>query len=100
MSNAALKAQAYRKARAKLLASATHCALCGQPLDHAAPARSRWSPTADHIVPLSQGGSLTAPSNLRAAHYGCNSARGNGVTVGKGTGRRKPSSTSASSRRW
>jgi len=99
MSNPALKSSSYRKARAALLRNATHCAICGQPLDHAADGRSRWAPSADHIVPLSLGGSLTAPSNLRAVHYGCNSARGNGTTVGRGTRRRKAAPWSAS-RSW
>ena len=31
----------------------------------------------DHIVPLEDGGHPTARWNLRPAHFGCNSARGN-----------------------
>lgn len=42
------------------------CHLCGQPR----------ADTADHIVPRSKGGD-NHPSNLRAAHRSCNSARGN-----------------------
>lgn len=34
-------------------------------------------PSLDHIVPLDEGGHPTARSNLRPAHVGCNSARGN-----------------------
>jgi 5-methylcytosine-specific restriction endonuclease McrA len=54
----------------------------------------------DHVVPRSLGGP-TLPHNwqtqLTAVHYGCNSAKGNGVTTGKGA--RRPS-TKAASRRW
>jgi len=95
-----LKSQAYRKARATVLKSATQCAICGQPLDHTADPRSRWAPSADHIIPRSLGGSLTAPNNLRAVHYGCNSRRGNGVTRGKGTRKRRSVTESAASRDW
>lgn len=34
-------------------------------------------PSLDHIVPLEYGGHPTARWNLRPAHFGCNSARGN-----------------------
>ena len=93
-----LKSQAYRKARATVLKSATQCAICGQPLDHTADPRSRWAPSADHIIPRSLGGSLTAPNNLRAVHYGCNSRRGNGVT--RGIGVRRTKRLESRSRNW
>jgi 5-methylcytosine-specific restriction endonuclease McrA len=76
----------WNAARAAVLKRSSVCALCGDPLDFNAPARTRWSPTVDHIVPLSATESL-GPAlhkrmasdlrNLRAMHYGCNSARGN-----------------------
>jgi 5-methylcytosine-specific restriction endonuclease McrA len=37
--------------------------------------------TADHLVPVSMGGDWWAPSNLAAAHRGCNSRRGNRVSL-------------------
>lgn len=77
----------YRKARAAILAGATHCALCGQPLDHNAKAHTYWSTTVDHIIPISQGGNPYDLSNMRPAHKGCNTSRGNGRTTGKGTRR-------------
>jgi len=92
------KTNSYRKARLTVIRTATMCAICGEPLDHTADPRSRWAPTADHIVPLSQGGSHVL-SNLRAVHYGCNSRRGDGVKVGKGTRRRRPPAVRAS-RDW
>lgn len=95
-----LRSQAWKKARALALMNAKTCTLCGQPIDHDAPARSRWSASVDHIVPRSLGGGLTDASNLRAVHYGCNSRRGNGVTRGKGTGGRRTPPTSMTSRAW
>ena len=41
------------------------CWLCGQP----------GANTADHVLPIAHGGN-DDPSNLRAAHLGCNSSRG------------------------
>jgi 5-methylcytosine-specific restriction endonuclease McrA len=76
---------AYWRARAKVLAAATHCYLCGLELDFDAPPRSRWSPSVDHVVTLKQLRQFdpetrrkmaTDPANMRPAHYGCNSRRG------------------------
>ena len=36
-----------------------------------------WSPTLDHVIPRSKGGSDDR-SNLRTAHLWCNSLRGDG----------------------
>jgi 5-methylcytosine-specific restriction endonuclease McrA len=33
------------------------------------------SPTIDHILPLARGGTHE-PSNVQAAHFGCNAAKG------------------------
>lgn len=48
------------------------CWQCGKP----------GSTTVDHIVPISLGGALLDPANLRPAHLTCNSKRGDGT---KGT---------------
>lgn len=52
------------------------CQLCMKPISRTAPPRTPFAPSIDHIVPVSRGGT-GHPSNLRAAHYSCNSARGN-----------------------
>jgi len=75
-----IRSHAWKRARALVLATATHCALCGEPLDPKAPSGTRWASTVDHINPRSLGGSLTAANNLQAAHHGCNSRRGNGTS--------------------
>lgn len=68
--------RAYRRNRARLLAATDTCALCGQALHPDLPAGHPMSATADHIVPISRGGTH-AMNNLRAAHFACNSRRGN-----------------------
>jgi len=56
---------AYRRGRALLKATATHCHLCKQPFI------DRNQITADHLIP----GQVDSP--LAAAHLVCNSRRGN-----------------------
>ena len=51
------------------------CQLCDGPVDLSLAPSDRWSPTLDHIVPYSRGGS-DEESNLRLAHRSCNSRRG------------------------
>ena len=41
--------------------------------------RHPLGPSLDHKVPLKQGGHPTARSNIRVAHYGCNSSAGAAV---------------------
>jgi hypothetical protein len=54
------------------------CELCGEPIDFEAPARSSRRPSVDHVVPLHAGGDPLPPvDELRLAHHGCNSRRGN-----------------------
>ena len=55
----------YRKIRAYLKATATHCHICKQPFIN------RNDITADHLIP----GDINSP--LDAAHSLCNSRRGN-----------------------
>lgn len=54
------------------------CHICGGPVDLSAPPRSPAAPTIDHVTPLSRGGKHT-PENVRLAHYGCNSRKGDKV---------------------
>lgn len=73
-----LKSYRWQQVRLKVLErDGWICWLCGLPIDRGAPPRSRWSASVDHIVPRSKGGNLLDPANLRAAHHGHNSARGN-----------------------
>lgn len=52
------------------------CQLCGEPVDPAAPKRSRLGASIDHIVPLSRGGEHTW-TNVQLAHLGCNCRKHN-----------------------
>lgn len=52
------------------------CHICGGKINSALEAPNPGAATLDHVHPLSLGGSHTY-DNIKAAHYGCNSARGN-----------------------
>jgi 5-methylcytosine-specific restriction endonuclease McrA len=66
------KARANPKLRARIVASAATCWICGGPPTVDDPF------TADHIVPQLYGGQDT-PANLQAAHRSCNGSRGAAV---------------------
>src|SRR5699024_5326089 len=51
------------------------CQICNERTSGEYESADPWSPTLDHIVPRSKGGS-NDPSNLRLAHAWCNSVRG------------------------
>lgn len=55
---------------------AWRCHLCGDLVDSQLSWPDPMSPSLDHVVPLSLGGSHT-PENVRLAHVRCNSAKGN-----------------------
>lgn len=52
------------------------CQICGEATSATYSYSDPWSPTVDHIIPRSRGGS-DEPENLRTAHMWCNSVRGN-----------------------
>lgn len=68
--------RAYRRNRARLQSTTNTCALCGQPIPPGLDPTDPDSFTADHIVPISKGGTH-AMKNLRPAHRRCNTRRGN-----------------------
>lgn len=67
----------YRRVREQVLAGAVLCWLCGEPLVYGLSPYHPMSPSYDHAIPLSKGGDPLDPANGRAAHFGCNSAKGN-----------------------
>jgi 5-methylcytosine-specific restriction endonuclease McrA len=73
---------AWRRLRAQVLAEERTCWLCGHEIDFDAPPRSRYSPSVDHIIPMAKGGDSTR-EQLRAAHYGCNAAKKDRLTIRK-----------------
>lgn len=67
------------------------CWICGHNIGYHLDPRHPLSFTLDHETPLSRGGNLLDPTNARAAHRRCNSARGNRTT---------PPQPVRASRRW
>lgn len=67
----------WRALRAEVRREEPCCWRCGGEWDPDAPARTWWSFSVDHVLPASTHPHLAlVRDNLRAAHYGCNSARG------------------------
>lgn len=54
------------------------CKLCGLPLDMDAKFPHPLSPTLDHIIPINKGGHHLY-TNLQAAHFRCNTAKGDRI---------------------
>jgi len=61
--------------RRRVAAEDLPCWICGQPIDIALPWQDAQAFTADHVTPIANGGHLLG--ELRPAHRGCNSHRGN-----------------------
>lgn len=78
--------RAYRRNRARTLRREDACHLCGEWIDPSRRWPDPWSGSADHVQPTSLGGDNLG--ELRAAHLGCNSRRGNGDLNGQGRSRR------------
>lgn len=75
----------------------------GAPIIYDGNPRDTQAFSVEHRTPRSTGGSRDDPANWEAAHYGCNSARGNGVTRGIGTRRtttHTPTGTDPHSEDW
>lgn len=51
------------------------CKLCGDPLDRGAVVPHPLAPTVDHVIPLARGGEHSMV-NVQAAHFLCNSRKG------------------------
>lgn len=67
----------YRERVRQLRKQGGVCHLCGIPIDPMLPRDHAGAFSADHLKPLSLGGPLKNPSNLRPAHSLCNGLRGN-----------------------
>ncbi|RVW04882.1 HNH endonuclease [Rhodococcus spongiicola] len=65
----------YRRNRDRILRTSDVCALCGQWIDPDLSYPDPMSASADHVTPVSKGGSNTGP--LQATHLRCNLRRGN-----------------------
>lgn len=56
------------------------CHLCDLPVDPAIRGRVREARSFDHVIPITRGGRHEA-SNIKLAHFGCNSRKGNRLAV-------------------
>jgi 5-methylcytosine-specific restriction endonuclease McrA len=61
----------YLANRQKLRYGGVLCGICGEEIDLTLPRKDPMSLSADHIIPVEQGGSDHA-DNLMPAHRGCN----------------------------
>lgn len=57
------------------------CRLCGKGIPRDAQVPHPLAATVDHVVPLAAGGTHE-PANVQAAHYRCNSIKGDGYVAG------------------
>ena len=62
-----------RQLVARIKATSTHCALCGQPLNPNAPHQDPAETVIDEDIPRSRGGDPLDPANTNAMHRWCNS---------------------------
>ena len=62
-----------RQLVARIKATSTHCALCGQPLNPDAPHQDPTETVIDEDIPRSRGGNPLDPDNTNALHRWCNS---------------------------
>lgn len=67
--------RAYRAKRARLKRNSDTCWLCGKHINPDLTYPHPMSFTADHVTPVSKGGHNLG--ELRAAHFECNTRRGN-----------------------
>lgn len=66
----------WRALQRQVYAEESICWLCHTPVDFHAKPRTRWSKSVDHVKPVTTHPHLAlVRSNLRLAHYGCNSRR-------------------------
>jgi 5-methylcytosine-specific restriction endonuclease McrA len=64
----------YLKNRAHIYATNDICWICGQFVDHILKWPDPFSPSGDHLIPLSRGGDIAG--ELQLAHLRCNQRRG------------------------
>jgi len=77
----ARKTRAWQTARAECIRRSNGiCSICHKPVDLNLPGTHPRGPTVDHRHPLSHGGALLDPTNLRLAHLRCNSAKKDKLT--------------------
>jgi 5-methylcytosine-specific restriction endonuclease McrA len=67
---------AYRQLRARVIAEESHCCRCHRPVDKTLEHPHPYSPSLDHLDPLSEGGALLDRNRCALAHLRCNVSHG------------------------
>ena len=62
----------FEKAKRFIYSTQSVCGICGHPVNFDKVFPDPWSPTVDHIIPVSKGGSPVDVANLQLAHLRCN----------------------------
>ncbi len=62
------------RARRRDRANQTACHICGNPIDYTIPTPDPMSYEADHVHPITKGGTDTL-NNIKASHRTCNSTK-------------------------
>lgn len=76
----------FLRAQAQCFAEETHCWVCRRWVDQELPPTHPMGRTADHVIPLWQGGQPTDRGNLRLCHRRCNTERNNRMRAGRRPG--------------
>ena len=63
---------AIQRAKKIIYSSQSVCGICGRPVNFDKLFPDPWSPTVDHIIPISKGGDPSSLENLQLAHLQCN----------------------------
>ena len=63
---------AILRAKKIIYSSQSVCGICGRPVNFDKVFPDPWSPTVDHIIPISKGGDPASLENLQLAHLQCN----------------------------
>ena len=71
----------YQKAKKKIFATQSVCAICGRPVNFDLHFPDPWSPTVDHIIPVSKGGNPADIANMQLAHLQCNRIKSSKMNV-------------------
>jgi 5-methylcytosine-specific restriction endonuclease McrA len=75
---------AFDRAKKRILASESICAICGLPVDKTLKYPDPMSPSIDHIIPIDRGGHPSDISNLQLAHWKCNRMKANKLIYSPG----------------
>ncbi len=67
---------AYECNKKYILATQSHCAICGEYVDKTLKSPHPMSASIDHIIPISAGGHPSNMDNLQLAHRKCNRMKG------------------------